>query len=190
MWYGGSLTGSSTQDIQVVGSLEAHTGSDVSGVSSWLEPTSFSSTQHVNLCFCHAHAVHHTHLSVPEKAGSAAHSSTSTTSTELQCHSVGAQVHLVWLELQVVTCDHHHHQHFPCIMIIGALGGCQLEPCSPKHELESTSVATQVFKCDHRKVSREQCPLTTVGLPVVCDIDMQLAWHVSCLQPRGKDILG
>ena len=132
MWYAGSLTGSSTQDIRAVGSLEAHAGSNASGMSSWLEPTSFNCTQHVNLCFCHAHAVHHTCLSVPEKAGSAAHSSTSTTSTELQRLSVGAQVHLVWLELQVVTCDHHHHQHFPHIMIIGTPGWVPTGAVQPK----------------------------------------------------------
>ena len=46
------------------------------------------------------------------------------------------------------------------------------------------------LECGHGKVSWEQCPLAPVGLPVVCDIDTQLAWCIGCLQPLGKHILG
>ena len=63
------LAGSFTQDIRAVGSLEACAVSNASGASSWLEPTSFDCTQHVNLCFCHAHAVHCMRSSIPEKPG-------------------------------------------------------------------------------------------------------------------------
>ena len=42
--------------------------------------------------------------------------------------------------------------------LLESLGGCQLEPHSPKHKLEPTSVVTKVFKCGCGKVSREQCP--------------------------------
>ena len=112
IWYKRGLhmvwVGSFTQDIRVVRSLEAHAGSDTSGTSSWLEPTSFNCTLCVNLCFCHVCAVHHAHLSVPEKPGSATHSTTSTTSAGLQHLLVGAWVHLVWLELWVVMCGHCH----------------------------------------------------------------------------------
>ena len=102
-WYKMGLhmvwVGSFTQDIRAVGLLKACTGSDASGASSWLEPTSFNCISHVNLCFCCMHAACHMCLSIPEKPRSATHSSTSTTSAGLQCLSVGAQVHLVWLEL-------------------------------------------------------------------------------------------
>ena len=112
IWYKSGLhmvwVGPFTQDIQVVGSLKAHAGSNTSGASSWLEPTSLNCTSHTNLCFCHAHAVHHMCLSILEKPRSAAHSSISTPSTGLQCLLIGARVHLVWLELQVVTCGHQH----------------------------------------------------------------------------------
>ena len=104
----GLHSGSFTQEIRVIGSLKALTSSDVSGASSWLEPTSFNCTQCVNLCFCHVRAVCHTHLSIPEKPGSATHSSTSNTSAGLQHLSVGARVHLVWLDLQVIVCDCHY----------------------------------------------------------------------------------
>ena len=38
--------GSVTQDLQEVGLLEVHTGSDVSGASLWLEPTIFNCIEH------------------------------------------------------------------------------------------------------------------------------------------------
>ena len=147
-------------------------------------------TLHINLCFWHVHVVHHTCLSIPEKPGSATRSSTSTTSTGLQCLSVGAQVHLVCLELQVIACDrchkpmcsaHHNYWH----SWVGANWSCTARDMSL-----SPPRVTQVFKCSCRKVSREHHPLTPMGLPVVWDIDMQLAWCVSCLQPLGKDVLG
>ena len=59
-------------------------------------------------------------LSIPEKPGSAAHSSTSTASTGLLCLSVGALVHFVWQELRADVCGcchpstsatHHTSQH-------------------------------------------------------------------------------
>ena len=62
----------------------------------------------LHLCFNFMCAVHCIHLSIPEKPGSAMHSSTSTTSAGLQYLSVGARVHLVWLKLQVIMCDHLH----------------------------------------------------------------------------------
>ena len=112
IWYKRGLhlvwVGSFTQDIRAVGSLEACTGSDASGASLWLEPTSFNCTSCINLCFCCTRAVHHTCLSIPDKPGSATHSSTSTASAGLQHLLVGARAHLVWLELQVVMCDHCH----------------------------------------------------------------------------------
>ena len=79
-----------TPDIQAVGSLEACAGSNAFGASSWLEPTSFNCTSHVNLCFCCTHAVCHMCLSIPEKPGSATRSSTSTASAGLQYLLVGA----------------------------------------------------------------------------------------------------
>ena len=100
--------GSFTRDIRAVGSLEACAGSDTSGVALWLEPTSFNCTQCVNLCFCHACAVHCMYLSIPEKPGSAAHPSTCTASAGLQRLLVGVRVHLVWLEPQVIVCDRRH----------------------------------------------------------------------------------
>ena len=42
--------GSVTQDLQEVGPLEACTGSDVSGVSLWLEPTAFNCIKRIHLC--------------------------------------------------------------------------------------------------------------------------------------------
>ena len=42
--------GSVTQDLQEVGLLEAHTGSDVSGAFLQLEPTAFNCIKHVHLC--------------------------------------------------------------------------------------------------------------------------------------------
>ena len=86
--------------------------------------------------------------------------------------------------MTAVTC-----QRLLASQLLASLGGHQLEPCSVIRELEPASVATLVFKCDHRKVNREQCPLAPVGLPVACDIDTQLAWRISCLQPPGKDIM-
>ena len=41
------------------------------------------------------------------------------------------------------------------ITILASLGGCQLKPCSLKHEWRLTSVVTQVCKCSCRKVSSE-----------------------------------
>ena len=63
---------------------------------------------------------HYVCLSIPEKPGSAAHSSTSTTSTGLLHLSVGALVHLVWQELRADACGcchpsmsiaHHNYWH-------------------------------------------------------------------------------
>ena len=89
------------QDIWAVGSLEACTDSNASGAS-------FNCTSHINLCYCRMHAVHCTCLGIPEKPRSATHSSTSTASAGLQCLLVGARVHMVWLELQVIPCGLCH----------------------------------------------------------------------------------
>ena len=88
---------------------------------------------------------------------SAAHSSTSTASTGLLCQ-----------------CLSHPSQ------LLAFLGGCQLKPCSQKHERKPTLVVTQVCMCSCGKVSKEQCPLIPTDLPVVLGTDVQLAWCISC----------
>ena len=59
------------------------------------------------------------------------------------------------------------HQHLHASQLLASLHGCQLELRSLKHEHEPTSIATRVFKCGCKQLSREQCPLIPAGLPVV-----------------------
>ena len=42
--------GSVTRDLQEVGQLKAHTGSNVPGASLQLEPTAFNCIKHIHLC--------------------------------------------------------------------------------------------------------------------------------------------
>ena len=112
-----------------------------------------------------------------EKPRSAAHPSTSTASAGLLCLLLCALVHFIFsssCELMRVTTATTQHQLHP-IQLLASLGGCQLKPCSLKHEHKPASVVTRICKCGCGKVSREQSPLIPMGLPMVIGTDMQLA---------------
>ena len=132
---------------------------------SLLPSTVFNALALVNIICIHTSG--HT-LSISVKPRSAAHFSTSTISTGLQCFSVGALVHLVWFR----AVSHHvwplPHVNVSCTsQLLASLGGCQLEPRSLKPEHKFTSVVTRVCKCSCGNEGREQCTLVPTGLLVV-----------------------
>ena len=106
--------------------------------------------------------------SISAKPGSIAHFPTSTTSSGLQCLSVGGRVHLGLVK----SCELLHVTN-ACIKVFhpsqswASLGGCQLEWCSLKHKFDTTSVVIQVFKCSCGNKGREQHTLIPMGLLMV-----------------------
>ena len=107
-------------------------------------------------------------LSISAKPGSAIHFSTSTSSTGLQCLSVGACMHLVWFR----AVSHNvwlllRANIFCTSQLLASLGGCQLEPLSPKRECKFASVVTHVFKCCCGNEGREPRALVPLFFFVV-----------------------
>ena len=104
----------------------------------------------VNIVYIHASG---RALSISAKPRSAAHFPISMASTELQCLSVGARVHLVWFRAAS-----RHVWSLPCINIfhasqlLASLGGCQycshaaqnLSLISPQLQPKSSSAAVEM----------------------------------------------
>ena len=107
-------------------------------------------------------------LSISAKPRSATHFPTSTTSIGLQCLLVGACGHLVCFRA-VSHCawPSPHANVLHASQILASLGGCQLEPCSPKCKCKFAWVATRVFKCSCGNERRKQLALVPMGLLVV-----------------------
>ena len=79
-------------------------GSDASGASLWLEPTSFNCFWCINLCFCHTHVLLHMHRS----PGVPLTPQLVPLPQDCCTFRLVALVHLVWQELRAEVCGCRH----------------------------------------------------------------------------------